>query len=137
MNPPSQILRQLLVVAGVLDPAKTFLVHVPDVPDDAVGIFDTAGTKDGRLMSNGQTIIHHGVQILLRGRNYPALWDLAVQVAGVCDSVARMMVVVDSRNYLVHNISRTGDILNLGLDSQGERRRYLLSINAVMTVTEE
>ena len=137
MSPPADILRQLLIQLGLGSESvwPIFTGFFPGVPDEAMCCYDTAGKPDGRIMASGEQIIHPGVQVLLRGPDYLATREKAEAVAQALDGQRRTPVAIPGgETYLLHNVSRSGDILPLGMEEDGDRRRHLFAINSTMTV---
>lgn len=141
MRAPADIIRQLLIDLGLGAATGDWTIYVsffPDTPDKAICIYDTAGIFDGRLMENGFRIEHPGIQIQVRAQIYPDLWDKANTIATTLDAQMGTEVIMESAEaYTIHNISRTGAILPIGIEEEGDRRRHYVSINAVITLTEE
>ncbi len=117
---------------------ELFTSFFPDAPDDGMTFFDTAGTQDGRLMETGEKITHPGIQIQIRCGDYTRIWQLANFVATTLDAVKKVSVVIDGGEvYVLHNVSRKGDINPVGIETVGERRRYLFTINMTVTLAQE
>jgi len=141
MSSPAEIIRQLLLdldlggeVAGSW---PVFVSFLPGTPDSALCVYDTAGKQDGRIMSTGDQVIHPGIQIMVRGFVYPEARAKAESIAAALDAQQRSEVVMESdASYILHNVSRTGDIIPLGVEQEGDRRRHLFSINAVVTINQ-
>lgn len=141
MSSPADIIYQFLLDAGLaVDTAgdwQAFVGVLPDAPDNAVCINDTAGREDGRLMADGKKIIHPGIQVTVRGLDYAQAWTKANDIAQAMDAVRLVSVAVDSStNYLLHNISRSGDIIPMGLEPDSDRRRHLFAVNATVTLSQ-
>lgn len=141
---PAEIVYQLLLDLGVVEESASwplFVTFLPDPPDtdpEAVCVYDTAGAQDGRLMATGERIDHPGFQIRVRGRQYASTWRKADAIAKALDGVQRVSVAFSSgQSYTVHNVSRTGQVLSLGMDDQDTHRCYHFTINGVLTVTED
>lgn len=116
-----------------------FISSLPDKGyDDAIAIYDTTGVSDGRLMENGQQIIHPGCQVRIRSSKYSPGWDKAQEIGMFFDSVFRQQIraqkqpVVGSDEvlYTVHSITRRPTIA-MGREQEGTRQNF--SINIVFT----
>jgi hypothetical protein len=141
MSSPAQVIRKLLIDLELVPSVQTsswfpFISSLPDSPDTAIALFDQAGTSNGRLMRTGERIEHPGVQILVRDASYPNAWTKAKAVTDALDAVSRGTVVEmgEEEEWKIQNISRTSNILSLGLDQVGDRKRHNLSINASVTM---
>ena len=138
---PAEIVRQLLVDTGHGSVAGTWPVFVsfmPDEPDAALCVYDTAGEMDGRLMHNGEQIEHPGIQVRVRSGLYPEAWNKARAVAIALDNVHKNIVAMSSEDaYLVSNASRRGAVIPLGMEMEGSRRRYDFTVNAVLTLKRQ
>jgi Bacteriophage minor capsid protein len=135
---PANIIRQMLVdQESDFTEAAAFVGFFPDDPDFAFCVYDTAGIKDGRLMATGEQITHPGIQVMVRGMDYMETRNRAHDIALLLDGQKKTVVVVNpGGSYIVHNVSRTGDILSLGMESEGSRRRFFFAINALTTIQE-
>lgn len=140
MNSPANIIRRHLIdraYGAATGNWATFVSFLPNDPNQAICIYDTAGRMDGRLMRDGFQIIHPGVQILVRGKTYLETYRKAKTIALYLDTIQGFSVVMaGDAVYLLRNVSRTGDLMPLGVETDGDRRRYLFAINAVLTFTE-
>lgn len=143
MSSPADIIYQFLLDEGLgsVDDSgwQLYVGHLPSIaPDSAIVIYDQAGKNDGRVMSGpipGEMIRHPGIQVLVRGMVYPEVYAKAEAIALAFDQQANTLVEIASdESYTLRNISRTGDILNIGMDPEGDRRRHNFSVNAVLTV---
>lgn len=141
MIPCANILRQLLLDLTIGTESAAWAVYVgfmPETGDSTICLYDTAGREDGRMMKTGEKIEHPGIQVIVRGKNYPAAMQKVVDIAHAFDSTKRVSVIVDSEGpFLLHNISRTGTILPLGMEQEGDRRRHLFSLNAVVSIADD
>jgi len=134
-------MRQLLIDLALGDELSgswpVFVSFLPGTPDSALCVYDTSGRQDGRIMATGEKVIHPGIQIMVRGFVYPEVRAKAESIAAALDAQQRSEVVMESAvSYILHNVSRTGDILPLGVEQEGDRRRHLFSINAVVTINQ-
>lgn len=141
MKSPAEIIRQLLVDLELVQDSQdatwsAFVGFLPDSPDCAVCVYDTEGRPDGRIMGSGEQIEHPGIQIRIRGPVYRTVWDKVKEIADALSANSGVTVAFESEDaYLVHNISRTGGIMTLGVEVQGSRRNHNFAINAVVTLS--
>jgi len=126
-----------LGIAKLTGDWQAFISFLPDSPNNAIVVYDTAGKVDGRIMKTGERITHPGIQIGIRGANYSALVLKVLEIAEALDNAKRTLIAVDSETtYILHNASRTGDIIPVGVEEVGDRRRHLFTINATITIEE-
>jgi hypothetical protein len=135
---PADIVRQLLLDLGLSASAGKWVTYVgflPDTPDNALCVYDTAGIPDGRIMRTGRQIVHEGIQIRVRGLSYPEVWVKAKMIAVGLDALHKVLVALSSAEaYTLLNVSRTGDIIPAGIEEEGGRRRHHFTVNAVVTI---
>ncbi len=132
---PADVIRKLLIDNGE-EEGDVFVSLLPDDPDEAICVYDTPGTSDGRLMATGEQIEHKGIQVRVRGKDYPTAWRWANDLAELLDAQKKTIVAMDPPlYYVVHNVSRRGAILPAGIESE-DRRRHEFTINAVTTLEE-
>lgn len=145
MSSPAQVIRRLLIQLNLAPNDQTsawapFVAFLPDDPDTALVVYDTAGTQNGRLMRTGEKIEHPGIQIRFRSSNYPAAWEKAKAVADALDALpvgTAVTMVPTSEKWILQNVSRTGAILTAGIEEVGDRKRHNLTINAILTMRKE
>jgi hypothetical protein len=135
---PADVLYHRLIEESDLTAENLFVAFLPDQPDESVAIFDTAGRQDGRLLQTGEQIIHPGIQIQVRDKDYSAGWERANDIALLLDGFIKEEVAIESDGiYILHNVSRTGDIIPVGIETVADRRRHLFTINAVVTISKQ
>jgi|SRR6185503_6369049 len=141
MTSPSDIIRQALIDLSLVDTSEGWSVFVgffPDTPDEAVCVYDTAGVLDGRLMVTGEVIEHPGIQIRVRGKSYPAVWSKITEITKGLDVIKKLSVVFSEEEaYTVHNVSRSGAILPMGIDEIGNRRLHNFAANMTVTISRQ
>lgn len=136
---PAYVLRTLLIELGVaVEPIignettswQAFTSNEPDLPDDCITTTDTAGRLDGRLAISGETVEHYGVQIKIRSSVFHDGWQKANEISTVLDdSVYQEALVIDSSQYLIHAVTKSGGIANLGRDRpNGNRSLFTLNV---------
>ena len=124
--------------AGLVLSETLYVSFLPDKPDEMIAIFDTAGRLDGRMMRTGEQIEHYGIQIQVRGKSYPGTYAKVRGIASFLDAVKKESVDMGSDEiYVLHNMSRSGAILPIGMETVADRRRYLFSLNYLATITQQ
>jgi hypothetical protein len=114
-----------------------YLQSLPDsdaIKDNAVMIRDSIGDKDGRLME-GETIIHMGGTVVVRGKEYEDGWNKINDIAVEFDNIHDEDVTYSSGViYTLHAISRH-PVMPLGVEP-GTKRRWLfeMRINVSMSL---
>jgi len=141
MNSPANIIWQFLLDEGLGMSThvawRTYVGFFPTDPNEAICVYDTPGKQDGRIMRTGEQIIHPGIQIQVRGIEYLVAWKKAQAIALRLDAVQREIIATESDVfYTLHNVSRTGDIMHLGVEDVGNKRRHMFAINAVLTIAQ-
>lgn len=140
MSPNADIIRQVIIDGGLgADSGLVWPVNtgfLPDEVDDAIVVYDTSGIKDGRVMTTGEQVTHPGVQVRVRGISYPDVFKKAQDIAAELDNTFGISIDMGADSYRISNISRIGDILPMGVEVDGDRRRFNFTINAVLTITK-
>jgi len=141
MKSPADVMRLLLMNLNLADTSEGWPVFVgffPDVPDEAICAYDTAGVMDGRIMATGEAIEHPGIQVRVRGKSYPAVWSKITEIVRGLDVVKKLSVVFpDLEAYTVHSVSRSGAILPMGIDEIGNRRLHNFAANMTVTISQQ
>lgn len=154
IDSPAAIIAQLLVdLDAVFYPTNltpqqptqwpVYIASVPDgegVRDNAIGIYDTVGYKDGRIMRTGENVEYPGWQIMARSISYSTGFDKVAEIGELLQDVRNHQIALDAQSgqinsYLVHNITRTNSVFPLGLDSNDRKRRYAFTINGTITLS--
>lgn len=137
---PADILRGALVGAskGNMPSASgdwpIFVGHMPEEIDQAIGIFDTTGNKDGRVMKTGETIIHPGYQIRIRTIDYPDAYSKIHEIQKFLDTIANKVVSLGGDSYIINATSLKSGPFSLGQEPDS-RRRENFTVNGTMTIT--
>ena len=142
----AEVIQQLLIDAalGVVYSSVTsnqptdWRVHVarePDMPDNAITIYDTAGRIHGRFQATGEVQEHNGVQIRVRSADYDAGNRKIQAIADYLDETLYQatVTVLDSSGtnaqaFSLHSASRVGSVNYLGIDEENQSR-YLFTVN--------
>lgn len=144
---PASLLYKFLLDAGFLPSVpengiqtgewSSFIGYMPETPDSAVCFYDTQGMMDGRIMRTGEKIVHPGVMIRFRSRSYGGAWDKATLARDALDALSWASVDFQDETWLIQCVSRTSDVVSMGLDPADDRRRHNFTINAIMTLRKD
>jgi hypothetical protein len=132
---PAQLIQRVLIAHGLgadppAGPWPVYAAHEPDGPDDAVTVFDTAGTGDGRSMLDGTPWFHYGFQVRVRAVDHLSGWRKADAIrTALATAVYRETIVLGPDQYLMHAVTALGDVLVLGKEVPASKRR-LFTLNA-------
>lgn len=138
---PSKVLSTYLIAAGLFTDDRgedwaLFISGMQDKPSKAGCLYDTAGVKDGRLMTTGEAIFHYGNQLRVRGLNYQTTRAKLQAVVNDLREVQNEEVTIGTDTYTIVAVSRTSDILFLGAED-GSKRRKVFVCNFLSTITME
>lgn len=139
---PADILWQLLTDAGKIASSgagwRGFVSFFPDMPDEALCLYNTSGVDDGRLMINGERIQHPGVQITFRARQSEDCFNMAQAIAEWLDAQRNLVIAMGSGDaYVLLNAKRTGTINQLGVETEGNRQRTQMTLNLLLTLRKQ
>lgn len=142
MSSPALVIRRWLIDSGLAPdsgsaPWAPFAAFLPDNPDTAIGIYDTTGVLQGRIMATGEQIEKPGVQVRVRSADYKAAYAKADEIRLRMDSLLPIVSVVlpgAGEEWQLSNIARTASITYLGIEESGDRKRHNLTINATLTI---
>ncbi len=139
---PADVVRQLLIDMDLAEASTplsppSWSVYVgaePDTPDSAVTIYDTEGRIAGFTNPDGEAQEYHGIQVRVRAPDYASGSERARAIAvGFDEEVNRDNVTIGAVNYCVCSVTRTSDVISLGMDKPASRRQ-LFTINALANV---
>lgn len=102
--------------------------------DEAICVYDTAGTKDFRLMGTGETKEKHGFQIRVRARTHSIGYTKAAELCRAMDAVRRAQMDFEDMELMLHSVSRKSSIIPLG-EVEEKNRRTHFTINFVLTLS--
>ena len=140
---PAEVLRASLVDGGVGTlPSATptgawpiYVGHMPDKPDAAVCVYDTAGFREGRVQATGESIGKPGWEIMVRSATHTdAIGRMRLIIAHL-DGILRETVVVDGDTWEIQAVSLVSTVIDLGQEPES-RRRFMFSLNGTMTHKE-
>jgi hypothetical protein len=140
VSSPAEIIAALIVKRGIGATPSRFAewpVHehlMPGAPDSAIVVYDTSPVLDGRLMS-GPVVKKPGVQIEVRAaeRDYSGGWNRIEFISIMLDSVLREGMSMADGDVVIVAVHRTSGPVSLG--QEPERRRWLFTYNAVLTLS--
>jgi hypothetical protein len=145
---PAQIIRRLLIDLGLGvvasyaadvytgSPWPVFDAGEPDKPDNCLTVTDTLGIDIGQRHFDGRLVQFYGVQVRIRGTTHPVGWLKADAIRNtLAESVFKKIVHVGANNYLVWSMARVGQVLSLGTNVPGDKRK-LFTINATSAIEQ-
>ncbi len=108
-----------------------------DKPDNAIVIFNTTGKNEGRRQDDGQMQERYGVQILIRSGSEATGYSKANEIAALLDGSTNNVfnIAIDSSNYTVYGVDRTGTINTLGKNEPLSNRNHF-TINATIALRQ-
>jgi len=137
---PAEIIAQMFVDLGLADYPEddgltgwvVYPMHLPETPDEAILISDTAGRLHRRMHVSGITGEHYGIQILVRSPEDPATpYKKVKSILHYLDTeVNRELVTISGHTYRVNAVTRTSGALPAGRDGA----RFLYSGNVVASI---
>jgi len=141
---PAYIVAQYLIGQTLLsNPGDSgdwhvFVGYLPDgdnVDHNAVGCIDTSPVKDGRVMMSGETILHYGVQLLLRASDYNTGYSKAETLMRNLETITEFKVDIGGDTYIIWNVSPATGVVAIGQDD-GSKRWEMFSLNFLVTIEE-
>ena len=140
---PNKVLRSVLIDlgAGTLPSAASTwpigLGQSSDKPDNAIVIFNTTGKNEGRRQNDGQMQERYGVQILVRSGSEAVGYAKANEIAVLLDESTENVsnITIDSSNYTIYGVDRTGTINPLGKNEPVSNRNHF-TINATIALRQ-
>jgi len=138
---PADVLRWLLIDLGVLGmppAAGAWPGHCnfePSVPDECVTLYDTVGNDDGREMNSGKLYNHPGVQVRVRSKSIPSGHSKASQIrTALAESINVSRISIDGVTYLVQAVTRIGQVIPIGRETQTSTGRFVHTVNATLSL---
>lgn len=135
------------IVAAVLRAADVFTLPTdreswpvyagffPDDPDEAAGVLNTTPIKDGRYQGTGETILHPGVQLLVRGTTDARAGAKVAAAVNAMDAALREAVEIGDESFVLQAATlRSGPV---ALGQEPERRRFLYSVNWTVSLKQD
>ena len=142
---PAHILSRYIIdgIALASDPSDSddwpmYISSLPDGPQvntNCAVVYDTSGIKDGRYMT-GEVVIHPGVQIRIRSRDYDTAYNKIEEISLALDAIQNNLIIIGSYEYKIINASRTTPIIYIGVDDNSStKRRSNFTSNFLLTLT--
>lgn len=140
LHSPADVLRHTLIALGKGSTPGSggawpiYTGMEPASPDDVITTYDTPGRNDGRDQNSGERFEHRGVQVRVRGANQKDGYEKANSVAVTMDEqLYDELVTIDGAQYMVHSVSRLGNILGIGREGATSSRR-IWTVNCVVSL---
>jgi hypothetical protein len=138
---PADILRYALIASsgGSLPSVNgvwpIYISNEPDLPDNCITIYDTAGKFQGRIQVTGEMVEYPGIQIRVRGIDHQTARTRALLIENILDTVfRRTLVTIGLNTYMVEAVTRTSQTIDAG-KAVSQSKRHLFTLNAVLTLT--
>lgn len=139
---PADLVAELVITnLGLMtDPAlggswPLFVGHEPDSPNNCGTVYDVTGDLEVGLMSGGLAVMHHGVEIKLRGVDTEATWIRLNTIMSNLNTIQNEIVVFGGLNYVINALTRVSTIQSLGKESFNTKRLNLYTIFYQVTIT--
>lgn len=101
--------------------------------DNCVTVYDTDGGPGTRIMVGLAVQRDLGVQVRVRAQTHAVGWVKAEAIRAALETAYHRQVNVSGNRYLVWALSRVGQVLPIGAEVPGSKRR-VFTINAVVTI---
>jgi hypothetical protein len=144
LHSPADIVRQLLINLGVggdpdVDPLPDWPVYEdkePTSPDEVITVYDTTPKSDGRSMVDGETWLHYGLQIRVRGVDKPSAYAKTESVRrSINEQIVMAVVNMNGTHYLVPAICNT-NMVRVGQQSPATKR-FIYTINGTAAIIRQ
>jgi hypothetical protein len=137
MHSPAHIFSQLLIDLGHASESGAWPVFVgfaPDDPDNRICVYDSDGKEDGRYMRSGEKVEHPGVDIDIFGTDQEELWAKANEIKDALDAVRNVSIEISAESYNILNVSRVGNLIDVGMQDKGDRRTHKIEAHVNLTI---
>lgn len=130
-NTPAEIFRECLVGLGfgTMPTAQqawpVYLGFMADTPDNALGVYDTAGRLQGRTVDG--TLTKYGIQVRARGE-YLTTYKKLNAIYEALDEVKDDTVILGSNVYVIHVITKTSPVVALGREESKPRHNFTFNV---------
>lgn len=121
LNNPAEILREYL--------NEGYVNNLPNVEEDVITIFDTTPLDDGRISGTGERVLHYGIQIAIRYKDYEEGYQKLQTITDDLNSLHNEMI----GDYKIHNVMK----VSTGFVSIDDKRRNNFVSNFILTITKE
>ena len=118
---PAEILREYL--------NEGYVNNLPDVEEDIVTIFDTTPLDDGRISETGERVLHYGIQIAIRYKDYEDGYQKLQNITNTLNDLQNEMI----GDYKLHNAIK----VSTGFVGVDDKRRNNFVSNFILTITKE
>lgn len=113
-----------------------FSSHLPDGINSCGCMYDTTGIRDGRIMSTGEMVEHHGIQLTIRAAEYEAGRAKAEEIALALDATYNGSISIESGvDFELQNVKRMSSVVALGLEIDS-KRNYLFTVDFLVTLRQ-
>lgn len=139
---PADILRELLISLGIgVDPDDgtdanwpIFATQEPNLPDNVITVYNSDGISHGREQIGGEQQYHHGIQVRIRATT-TEVGNVKAYAVKQCfdETIYQNAVTLGEYSYLVHALSKTSNVIELGPEAPVSER-VILVINGYMSV---
>jgi hypothetical protein len=133
-----QILAEFLRIKDIgTDPSRQgpwpiFVGRLPTDPDTAIAIHRDTVPTQGRLRT-GQTVHEEGIQIRVRHKQYLEGQKKILEISSVFDSVLRVVLSVETKQYRIQTISQFTTPAFIGPDPNN---RCNFTLNCLASIQE-
>lgn len=142
---PADILRWLFIkLSAGTDPGDgsnwpIYAAVELDSPDNLIVTVDTTGIIQGWEQPDGDAIEQHGVQIVIRDKDYNTAYRKAITIRDLVDNTIRNSEVTTpakttAQAYTVHSIRRVSG--PIPLNTEGSKRNRF-TINVLVRLTQQ
>ena len=148
---PADVLRHALVSGGmgVLPSIATpgtpliwpmYVGRLPNKPDNIIGVYNTAGVKQGRYMRTGESLFSNGWQIRIRAVSHIDAWNKAKDIQKHLDTIRQFGVIIETSKYIITSVTQIGSPIPMGQGRESKRREGIrrdnISMNGTLTIKE-
>jgi hypothetical protein len=137
---PAEILVAYLIAQGhVVRPGAAppvpwtvYAGAMPDMPNEAVTLYDTAGRIDGHFARTHTVAEHEGIQVRVRALKYNTAWNKAKDIARALALLDYTEVTIETVVYKVWCFAKTSGPLSLG--QEDENKRSIVTLNGLVSI---
>lgn len=118
---PAELLKQYL--------NEGYVNNLPDVKEDAITIFDTTPLDDGRISKTGERVLHYGIQIAIRYKDYEEGYQKLQNVSNILSILHNEKL----NQYTICNAMK----ISTGFVGVDDKRRNNFVSNFILTIIKE
>jgi hypothetical protein len=124
-------------VPGTNNPWPIYINFLADQPNEALVIFDTTGSVDGRDMRTGELLEKPGIQVMIRAMTNRNGVSKGRKIIQAIEQLYKFSVTLTqpTKQYVIHSLQRTSPVYPLGQEEGGSRLLY--TINGLLTFGEQ